>query len=136
MKSNTQTLCCVIFLPAYCRCGSSDQEVSALEPCYEDFPTVLVATDEIGTVSNYYDPNDTLWVILSGVGIEGQTFDSRNVGMVCGFPDELKIQGAAVVFSGNFKNAEDDYDPRFPGHSMYHLSLTSIEHSADNELDN
>ena len=84
-----------------------------------------------GIVSNYHFPRDTVWVILSAPGENEVFYDSQDVGVVCNFPDSLKIHGLNVTFSGDLKIYDGELKPLFPGDTLYHLLVTNIAHRVD-----
>lgn len=58
-------------------------------------------------------------------GIEG-AYDSQDIGIVCNLPDNFKIEGLKILFSGNYYKCEE-FTPLIPGQKYYYLELTKIK---------
>ena len=61
-------------------------------------------------------------------------YDSQDVGVVCNFPDSLKVHGLNVTFSGDLKVYDGELKPLFPGDTLYHLLITNIAHRVDDRM--
>lgn len=55
------------------------------------------------------------------------TIDSQWTGVVCNLPNEYRVFGKQVTFSGEFRDAKNTLRPVFGGESMYYLYLTDIK---------
>ncbi len=55
------------------------------------------------------------------------TIDSQWTGVVCNLPNEYRVVGKRVTFSGEFRDAKGTLLPIFGGEEMYYLYLTDIK---------
>ena len=95
-----------------------------LAPCDPSRRTVREVADYPGRVA--YDDNEDRWVIISSP--EEVTYDSQNIGLVCGeLPEEFRKPGLQVRFSGKFKSICEDNKALVGGHVYYYLHVTEIE---------
>ena len=111
----------IVFAGGLLLAGASCQEESKLqfEDCKPgDFAKTVTATK--GTI--WYDTQAQAYAIYCG--IEG-TYDSQDIGIVCGLSDDYKTEGVEVLFNGDYYTC-DEFAPRIPGQTYYYLVLTEI----------
>lgn len=82
---------------------------------------VKSAANTKGIIS--YDTQSQRYAVFSG--IDG-TYDSQDIGIACNLPDNYKIEGLNVLFSGNYYKC-DEFSPLIPGQTYYYLDITKIE---------
>lgn len=69
--------------------------------------------------------NTTLQEYAIYVSVSG-TYDTQCVGVPCSLPEELKKDGAQVVFSGAFKDYGKEPAGLVAGQTYYYLDLSEI----------
>lgn len=89
--------------------------------CFESRPVVRRVTNLTGRV--WFSPQTGLYVI--NYTLPG-TYDSVWVGFVCNLPEDYKVEGKEVVFSGEYRDGSGIDAPLFSGHEPYYLFLTKI----------
>lgn len=82
----------------------------------------LIQTRVEGKGTIWYDDEAKAYAVFTSV--EGG-FDSQLIGVACNLPDEFKVKGLEVVFTGAYYKC-DQYKPRFPGQTYYFLKVYSI----------
>ena len=88
--------------------------------CFESRPVAQQANELTGVVNK--SPDKELYSITYSVP---GTFDSRWLGFVCNLPNEHKVVGKQVVFSGEYRTGPIGLtEPA--GTEVYYLFLTSI----------
>lgn len=102
--------------------GCTRPEQTATTACAEAGTTVRTVTDAAGTVT--FDQAMQRYKIMAH---QAGTIDVVDVGVVCGaLPDDVRKEGAKVVFSGTYKAYPNP--PAAPaGYTTYYLEPSSVK---------
>ncbi|MBC8152493.1 MAG: hypothetical protein H7Z72_06245 [Bacteroidetes bacterium] len=95
---------------------------SAPAGCTQSGAVIHRVSDINGTVGYH---RDSTRLTLS-YGVPG-TFDSQWKGVVCNLPNEYRVVGKRVTFSGEFRDAKGTLRSMLGGQEMYYLYLTDIK---------
>lgn len=97
------------------------------EGCDPKRQTIKIAEEVRGRISVLDSKHPNLWVIVSEEGIigqEGPIFDGPDIVVACNLPDSLKENGLKVIFSGELKDACDDF--KLFNSTLYYSNLTQM----------
>lgn len=96
------------------------------DECDHRRKTVKIANGSKGTM--LFFPNPDIWMIESREGIIGSNvpiIDGPDIVVPCNLPEEFKVKGLQVVFSGELKDACDDFNSSLS--KFYYSTLVKIE---------
>lgn len=128
MKNSSSLFLCSIFLLCSFSC-KQDSNTCDYEGCDLRRTTIKIANEVRGRISVLDSIHPDLWVIVSEEGIIGQNnpvFDGPDIVVVCNLPDSFKVYDTKVIFSGELKDACDDFISSNSPSKIYYSNLTQI----------
>lgn len=91
---------------------SCSKDANSPDDCHRKRRIIKQANGITGVVSRLSNEHPDVWCIVSMQGVIGSletSYDSRDIVIPCNLPEELKVVGNQVLFSGELKDIGDDF---------------------------